>query len=73
MQNGFDGKRLMEDILRTQKNGTVDELYFYIAEITPKFLKHCCIKRRQAKSYEDDKQIANMPRIYYDDVTNGFC
>ena len=47
--------------IKNTKNGTVDELYFYIAEITPKFLKHCCIKRRQAKSYEDDKQIANMP------------
>lgn len=41
---------------KLEEKGKVKDLYDYISSIIPKFLKHCRIKRLQAKQYELDSR-----------------
>ena len=44
---------------KLEERGNVVDLYDYICTIAPKFLRHCHIKRLQAKQYELDKKLAS--------------
>ena len=46
-------------IIKNQKSGT-GSLYSYLCTIFPDFFIHSFVKRRQAKSYEEDKKEALM-------------
>ena len=46
-------------IIKNQKSGT-GNLYSYLCTIFPDFFIHSFVKRRQAKSYEEDKKEALM-------------
>ena len=47
-------------IIKNQKSGTVGSLYSYMCTIFLDFFIHSFVKRKQAKSYEEDKQEALM-------------
>ena len=47
-------------IIKNQKSGTVGSLHSYLCTIFPNFFIHSFLKRKQAKSYEEDKQKALM-------------
>ena len=46
-------------IIKNQKSGTGSH-YSYLCTIFPDFFIHSFVKRRQAKSYEEDKKEALM-------------
>ena len=47
-------------IIKYQKSGSVGSLYSYLCTIFPDFFIHSFVKRKQAKSYVEDKQEALM-------------
>ena len=65
-------------IIKNQKSGNVGSLYSYLCKIFPDFLIHSLLKRKQAKSYEEDKQEALMKKsntvmIQVDFAENFIC
>ena len=50
-------------ITKNQKSGTVRNLYSYLCIIFPDFFIHSFAKRKQAKSYEEDKQEFLMKHL----------
>ena len=61
-QNSDDPAKWMkwEEVIKNQKSGSVGSLYNYLSSILPDFFIHTFVKRKQAKSYEDDKSEAGM-------------
>ena len=47
-------------IIKNKKSGSVGSLYNYLSSILPDFFIHTFVKRKQARSYEDDKSDATM-------------
>ena len=65
-------------IIKNQNSGTVGSLYTYLCTIFPDFFVHSFVKRKQAKSYEEDKQeafmkISNTVMIQVDFAENYTC
>lgn len=54
----FRWQKVNGRLSKLEERGKLEDLYDYISSITPKFMQHCRIKRRQAQQYELDKQIA---------------
>ena len=46
--------------IKNEKSGIVEDLYIYLCNILPEFFIHSFVKRKQAKSYEEDKIEALM-------------
>ena len=46
--------------IKNEKSGIVEDLYIYLYNILPEFFNHSFVKRKQAKSYEEDKIEAFM-------------
>ena len=65
-------------IIKNQKSGTAGSLYSYLCTIVPNFSIHSFVKRKQAKSYEKDKQEdlmknSNTVIIKLDFAENYIC
>ena len=48
-------------VAKREVKGTVKNLHDYITSMSPKFFRHCYIKRMQAQQYEADKEYAILP------------
>ena len=44
---------------KIQESGTLEDLYNYICCMSQKFMRHCFVKRQQARKYEEDKKLAS--------------